>query len=152
MLLTSYLLNLAICLGLSSFKAADSYYYNPGYYDNVWNTYSFAHPPKMTEKTPKDWVTELVKKHKVVVFSKSYCPYCTRAKMALNSLNLDDVHVEELDSHPQMDQVQDYLQELTGARSVPRVFVNGAFYGDSSKTVADVENGSFMTHFKKTEL
>ncbi|UKJ87816.1 putative glutaredoxin [Theileria orientalis] len=106
----------------------------------------------MPEQTPREWVTELIKKHKVVVFSKSYCPYCTRAKMALNTLNLNDVHVEELDSHPQMDQVQDYLKELTGERSVPRVFVNGSFYGDSSKTVADVENGSFMKHFKNTEL
>ncbi|EAN33564.1 glutaredoxin 11E [Theileria parva strain Muguga] len=122
------------------------------FFSDFLSKYSFTLPFKMAEKTPKDWVDSLVKKHKVVVFSKSYCPYCTRAKDALKKLNLHDLHVEELDSNPNMDQVQDYLNQLTGARSVPRVFVNGRFYGDSTKTVSDVESGKFMEHYKKTDL
>uniref|UniRef100_A0A3B0N0J3 Glutaredoxin, putative n=1 Tax=Theileria annulata TaxID=5874 RepID=A0A3B0N0J3_THEAN len=121
------------------------------FYD-FWSKYSFTLPFKMAEKTPKDWVDGLVRKHKVVVFSKSYCPYCTRAKDALKKLNLEDLHVEELDSNSKMDEVQDYLNKLTGARSVPRVFVNGQFYGDSTKTVSDVESGKFMEYYKKSDL
>ena len=40
-----------------------------------------------------------------------------------------------------MDAIQDYLKELTGARSVPRVFVNGKFYGGGDDTSAGAANG-----------
>jgi len=34
-----------------------------------------------------------------------------------------------------MGEIQDYLQKKTGARSVPRVFVNGKFIGGGDDTV-----------------
>jgi glutaredoxin 3 len=37
--------------------------------------------------------------------------------------------------------IQDYLKELTGARSVPRVFINGKFYGGGDETSAGAKNG-----------
>ena len=40
-----------------------------------------------------------------------------------------------------MDAIQDYLKELTGARSVPRVFINGKFYGGGDETSAGAKNG-----------
>ena len=43
-----------------------------------------------------------------------------------------------------MDEVQDYLGQLTGARSVPRVFMMGEFYGGGDKTATDVQNGTFQ--------
>eukprot|EP01099_Mayorella_cantabrigiensis_P003813 TRINITY_DN2860_c0_g1_i1.p1 TRINITY_DN2860_c0_g1~~TRINITY_DN2860_c0_g1_i1.p1 ORF type:complete len:105 (-),score=26.31 TRINITY_DN2860_c0_g1_i1:255-569(-) len=67
----------------------------------------------------------------VVVFSKLSCPYCLRAKSLLNSLgvNQKNLLVIELDQRPDGAAIQDQLKELTGARSVPRVFINGKFVG-----------------------
>lgn len=60
---------------------------------------------------------------KVVVFSKTYCPYCVEAKKLLATYNLssDDLEIIELDKAPyssDMDAIQNYLQQVTGARSV----------------------------------
>ena len=60
---------------------------------------------------------------KVMVFSKTYCPYCTKAKKVFNAhlgkdLARDDYEVMEIENSPDCDQIQDYLRSLTGARSV----------------------------------
>ena len=62
---------------------------------------------------------------KVVVFSKSTCPFCVRVKALLKQYNLssDDYEVVEMDQAPHrsdMSDMQDYLLSLTGARSVSR--------------------------------
>ena len=44
----------------------------------------------------KDTVNAAIKNNKVMVFSKSYCPYCTRTKDSLKKLGLD-MKVFELD-------------------------------------------------------
>ena len=38
-------------------------------------------------------------------------------------------HVQEIESHPDCVDIQDYCEELTGARSVPRVWINQEFLG-----------------------
>ena len=40
--------------------------------------------------------------------------------------------------------IQDALLEITGARSVPRVFVKGNFYGGGDETSAGCKNGDFQ--------
>ena len=60
---------------------------------------------------------------KVMVFSKSYCPYCNMAKSALKKylgkeLSPEDYEVMELDSVDNGSAIQDYLRKLTGASSV----------------------------------
>ena len=37
--------------------------------------------------------------------------------------------------------MQDALNEITGGRSVPRVFIGGKFFGDGSHTSASAKNG-----------
>ena len=57
--------------------------------------------------------------NKVMVFSKSYCPFCTKAKKALESLNLgSDLEVMEIENRSDCDEIQDYLLKVTGGRSV----------------------------------
>ncbi|KAJ9510362.1 hypothetical protein QJQ45_015823 [Haematococcus lacustris] len=78
----------------------------------------------------------------VVVFSKTYCPYCIKAKKALSTyLKPQQYEVVELDGRPDMDAIQDALKELTGGRSVPRVFVGGEFIGGGDDTAAKASNG-----------
>lgn len=60
---------------------------------------------------------------KVMVFSKRSCPYCKMAKAALNKylgkeLAEEDYEVLEIDGMDECSGIQDYLQKLTGARSV----------------------------------
>ena len=40
--------------------------------------------------------------------------------------------VVEIESHPEVEQIQDYCEELTGARSVPRVWINKTLIGGAS--------------------
>eukprot|EP00960_Hanusia_phi_P077001 768637-Hanusia_phi.AAC.1 len=60
----------------------------------------------------------------VVIFSKSYCPFCMKAKNVLESLNAK-YEVLELDLRDDGNAIQDVLNTLSGGRSVPRVFVKG---------------------------
>ena len=45
----------------------------------------------------QEYVDVLIKDNKVVVFSKSYCPYCNMAKEALSAAGLKEYKVIELD-------------------------------------------------------
>lgn len=65
-----------------------------------------------------EFVNLEVSKNKVVVFSKSYCPYCKKAKAALADAGLKDYKLFELDEQDDGDEVQDALLKITGARSV----------------------------------
>ena len=47
----------------------------------------------------------------------------------------------QLDERQDGDAIQDYLNKLTGGRSVPRVFVGGKFIGGGDDTVAKQQSG-----------
>ncbi|KAG6891631.1 hypothetical protein C0992_001316 [Termitomyces sp. T32_za158] len=68
--------------------------------------------------------------NKVAIFSKSYCPYCKKAK-ALFKDEFPDVEttVYELDERDDGSEIQAYLLEKTGQRTVPNIFVNGQHIG-----------------------
>eukprot|EP00198_Chlamydomonas_reinhardtii_P013662 XP_001702999.1 glutaredoxin, CPYC type [Chlamydomonas reinhardtii] len=93
--------------------------------------------------TKLDSIRETVAKNKVVVYSKTHCPYCMKAKSSINQfLQPSQYTVIELDGRADMDEMQDALRELTGARSVPRVFVGGKFLGGGDDTAAAAANGT----------
>ncbi|CAD5206206.1 unnamed protein product [Bursaphelenchus okinawaensis] len=99
----------------------------------------------------KAFVDGLISSKKVVIFSKTYCPFCTKAKDAIGSFKLqsDAIETVELDKRNDCDQVQDYLKDITGGRSVPRVFINGKFLGGGDDTVAALKNGSLESKLKE---
>ncbi|XP_055330570.1 uncharacterized protein LOC129582953 isoform X2 [Paramacrobiotus metropolitanus] len=84
------------------------------------------------------FVEKKLKEHKVVVFSKTYCPYCKKAKGVLAKYNIapEELDITELDKMDsgKAESVQDYMETLTGARSVPRVFIDGKFIGGGDDT------------------
>ena len=82
------------------------------------------------------YVDGLVKAHKVIMFSKTYCPYCVKAKNVLAKYQIKDLLIIELDNRDDADEIQDYLKKLTGARTVPRVFINGQCIGGGDDTVS----------------
>ena len=77
----------------------------------------------------------------VVVFSKTYCPYCVKAKAALAPLvSGADVRIYELDEMDNGAAIQQALA-FTGATSVPRVFIGGKFFGGGDDTAAGARSG-----------
>jgi glutaredoxin 3 len=62
---------------------------------------------------------------KVVIYSKTYCPYCDRAKHLLNSKG---VSYEEHNIENKPDEMKK-LMEKTGMRTVPQIFINDQLIG-----------------------
>ncbi|XP_069793536.1 thioredoxin reductase 3 [Narcine bancroftii] len=88
----------------------------------------------------KAGIKRLIDSHLVVVFSKSFCPYCKKVKDLFASLNID-IHVVELDLIEGGVDMQDMLHEMTDQRTVPNVFVNKAHLGGSDRTVQAYDDG-----------
>ncbi|KIK97721.1 hypothetical protein PAXRUDRAFT_824641 [Paxillus rubicundulus Ve08.2h10] len=82
---------------------------------------------------PQEFVDDKIKSHKIVVFSKTHCPYCKATKNYFASnYPAETVEVVELDTRDDGSHIQDYLSQITGARSVPRTFINGKSIGGNS--------------------
>ena len=62
-------------------------------------------------------VKDLIKSDTVVIFSKSYCPYCRLAKEVFDNLKQKFTAIE-LDQRDDCDEIQAILGEITGAKTV----------------------------------
>ena len=65
----------------------------------------------------REFVEVTIKDNKVVVFSKSWCPYCKKTLDLLNSLKANPL-VVELDKREDESEIQDILKTITGGRTV----------------------------------
>eukprot|EP00088_Acartia_fossae_P015536 TRINITY_DN18527_c0_g2_i1.p1 TRINITY_DN18527_c0_g2~~TRINITY_DN18527_c0_g2_i1.p1 ORF type:complete len:125 (-),score=15.83 TRINITY_DN18527_c0_g2_i1:117-491(-) len=83
-------------------------------------------------------VDELIKTKKVFMVSKAYCPFCVKAKNALANYKIipSEYEILELEGRDDMSEIQSYMQQLTGGRTVPRVFIGGKFIGGGDETMA----------------
>ncbi|XP_066502479.1 glutaredoxin-1 [Hoplias malabaricus] len=86
----------------------------------------------------QEFVTSKIRGDKVVVFLKPSCPYCVLAKDVLSKYKFKAGHLEFVDISGLdiMSGIQDYLNKITGARTVPRVFIGEKCIGGGS----DVSN------------
>ncbi|XP_029176248.1 glutaredoxin-C4-like isoform X1 [Nylanderia fulva] len=94
----------------------------------------------------RDLVQELIAKDSVVIFSKSYCPYCKMAKEVFESLK-KPYTVIELDNREDGQDIQDVLGEITGAKTVPRVFLNGECLGGGTDVKKLYQSGELAKKF-----
>lgn len=67
----------------------------------------------------------------VVVFSKSYCPFCRASKALLSSMGAK-FQVFELNQIPDGEAMQDALEELSGQRTVPNIYIKQQHVGGNS--------------------
>ncbi|KAL1297146.1 hypothetical protein AAFC00_004722 [Neodothiora populina] len=74
---------------------------------------------------------DIIDSNGVAVFSKSYCPYCKATKQLLSSLDAKYYSIE-LDQIDDGAAIQDALQEMTGQRSVPNIFISKEHLGGNS--------------------
>ncbi|XP_068109178.1 thioredoxin reductase 3 [Hyperolius riggenbachi] len=88
-------------------------------------------------------VQELLEKNLVMIFSKSYCPFCKRVKELFTSLGREYFAVE-LDQSEDGSGIQEILFEMTGQKTVPNVFVNKTHVGGFDKTQQAQQDGTLQ--------
>lgn len=76
-----------------------------------------------------DFAKAEIEKNTAVIFSKSYCPYCSATKALFNELKIDGTVIYELDNMDNGADIQAALLEMTGQRTVPSVFIKGQHVG-----------------------
>ncbi|CAN8273520.1 unnamed protein product [Cochlearia groenlandica] len=83
------------------------------------------------EESVKKTVTDNL----VVVYSKTWCSYCSEVKTLFKKLDVTPLVIELDQLGPQGPQLQKVLERLTGQHTVPNVFVGGKHIGGCTDTV-----------------
>ena len=89
----------------------------------------------------KKVILDAVTETKVLVFSKSYCPYCKRAKALLEAKRIP-YKAFEIDQEPNGGAVHAELKKMTNRNTVPNIWINGKPFGgsdDLQKAVNDAK-------------
>ncbi|TRZ00715.1 hypothetical protein DNTS_005598 [Danionella cerebrum] len=104
---------------------------------------NFTSAPGLSSSGCSQFVKDVVSSNCVVIFSKTTCPYCKMAKNVFNEIGAT-YKVVELDEHNDGRRLQETLAQLTGARTVPRVFINGHCIGGGSDTKQLHQQGKLL--------
>lgn len=91
-----------------------------------------------------DFINSAVADNKIVVFSKSYCPFCKKTKELFEDLGVEAT-VFELNQMDDGADIQDALLEITGQKTVPNTFINGKHVGGND----DVQNANTSGELKE---
>ena len=94
-----------------------------------------------------DLVTTKIEENTVIVWSKSYCPFCVKAKKALDALEVPYEAIE-IDRVNEERAIQDALQDMSKQRTVPNVFVAGKHVGGCDDTLAEIASGKLQERLK----
>ena len=86
-------------------------------------------------------IKEDLKKHPVIIYSTSTCPYCTYAKSTFDELEVK-YHDEVLDRIPEGQQKAKGLLDMTGMRTVPNIFIHSQHIGGFSELVKGLQEGT----------
>ncbi|KAK3102799.1 hypothetical protein FSP39_014001 [Pinctada imbricata] len=97
-------------------------------------------PPITDNGNLKDVINNYIQKNKVMVFSKTTCPFCTKVKDLLKSMNVQ-YEVLELDKADNGSELQNTLQQLSGQRTVPNVYINSKHLGGCDDTMKAHKEG-----------
>ncbi|KAK9465404.1 thioredoxin-like protein [Lipomyces arxii] len=92
-------------------------------------------------------VQELVSANAIMVFSKSWCPYCKMAKSTLDKESVEHTDLE-LDQIETGEDIQRAIYELTNQRTVPAIFIGGKFVGGNSDLQMLKKNGELKNLIK----
>ena len=80
-----------------------------------------------------EFVKSTIAANPVVVFGKSYCPYCHKAVQYLSKTGCHFLNIN-LDMRSDGATIQDALAKMTGRRTVPNVFINQVSIGGGDDT------------------
>ena len=111
-------------------------------------THHTHHTQSSPLSIPKiQYISAATSSNDVVVFSKSYCPFCTSTKNLFAEMGTElglssPPFVVELDNLPGGGDVQNELLKITGQRTVPNVFVKGKHLGGNDDTQRAAADGT----------
>ena len=121
-------------------------------YTKLEKANAFQRPGSVSDEECNDFrrmdcIEAVVRQYPVVMFSKSWCPYC---KKALEAFALEGVtgppsmfvvNLDELDAQS----IQSNLARMTGRRTVPNIFIGGSNIGGGDETVQLQVTGALRT-------
>ncbi|XP_068700858.1 uncharacterized protein [Montipora foliosa] len=87
------------------------------------------------------FIESAIKKHNVVVFSKTTCPFSILAKKILTEAGVQDMQVYEIERRKDGPEIQEALHNITGRKTVPNVFIRGKSIGGGSETAELYQSG-----------
>eukprot|EP01060_Flectonema_neradi_P027718 TRINITY_DN37329_c0_g1_i1.p1 TRINITY_DN37329_c0_g1~~TRINITY_DN37329_c0_g1_i1.p1 ORF type:complete len:103 (+),score=18.95 TRINITY_DN37329_c0_g1_i1:54-362(+) len=85
----------------------------------------------------------------IVIFSKTYCGYCSRVINMMTSELGVKPEVHQLDRMSNGDAIQQKLKQLTGQSSVPNVFIGAKHIGGCDDTFALHRSGALAKLVKQ---
>lgn len=108
------------------------------------------HSPKNAQagRAIETVVQEEIASNQVAIFSKSYCPYCMRAKALFKEMGVPFKAIE-LDIDERGGQMKQYLISFTNQHTVPNIFINGVHVGGFDQTLALKGSGKLEAMLSK---
>jgi len=99
-------------------------------------------PPLTNNYSVKNWIRNVVKGNKVVVFSKGNCRYCKSVLSLLSTLMpRKQIMVVACDKINRSNELRSELWQLTKSKTVPQVFIRGRYIGGCDDTYRKYEHG-----------
>ena len=91
----------------------------------------------------EEQIKQRIADKKVVVYSKTYCPFCAMTKNLFSEMGVPDTDMDviELDQIDGGSELQQALTAFSGQRTVPNVFINGVHLGGNDDTQAAARSG-----------
>ena len=74
----------------------------------------------------------------VTIYTRAFCPFCTRAVALLNKKGAD---FEEIDAGMDPDKKQEMIQRANGSRTFPQVFIGDEHVGGCDELMALERSG-----------
>eukprot|EP00956_Cyclotella_meneghiniana_P045207 scaffold358642_cov66-Cyclotella_meneghiniana.AAC.1 len=90
--------------------------------------------------SPVEYAKSEIASNDVVIFSKTYCPFCTSTKSLFSGMNIP-AKIIELDTMDNGSEVQAALLDISGQRTVPNVFIKGKHLGGNDDSQAAARSG-----------
>lgn len=61
-----------------------------------------------------------------IIYTKSYCPYCVKAKMLLSKHNINIIEIDVTDDSNLQNEM---IEKSGGRKTVPQIFINSEHIG-----------------------
>ncbi|WWC89701.1 glutaredoxin [Kwoniella dendrophila CBS 6074] len=99
------------------------------------------------------WAEFANRRYRVVIFSKTHCPYSKKAKSIFGEYHISPApFIIELDQRSDMDKIQTLLQRITGRRTVPNVLLDFESIGGSDDVTLLHSEGGLQRKLEDSDL
>lgn len=85
----------------------------------------------------------------ILIYTKSYCPYCVKAKQLLSNKNLEFSEIDITNSQVLMEEM---LAKSNGKKTVPQIFIGDFHVGGCDDLYSLNEKGDLEKIINKLEI